>query len=97
MKTFQEIKEILTSNRAKIKSQYKVKKMGIFGSYVRGEQREGSDVDILVEFSEPVSLLKLVNFENFLSDLTGEKVEVIPKSDIRPELKENILVEVSYI
>ncbi|MEN4006836.1 MAG: nucleotidyltransferase family protein [Methanobacteriaceae archaeon] len=97
MKTFQEIKEILAKNRKKIKSKYKVKKMGIFGSYVRGEQKEDSDVDILVEFEEPVSLLKLVSFENFLKDITGIKVDVVPENDIRPELRENILNEVSYI
>lgn len=97
MKTFQEIKEILTKNEKKIKSEYKVKKIGIFGSYVRGEQKEDSDVDILVEFEEPVSLLRLVNFENYLRDITGIKVDVIPKNDVRPELRKIILNEVSYV
>jgi len=97
MKNYQKIKEILTKNRGKLKSKYKVKKMGLFGSYVRGEQREDSDFDILVEFEEPVSLLKLINFENFLRDITGVKVDAIPEKDIRPELRENILNEVSYI
>ncbi len=97
MKTFQEIKEILTENKEKIKVNYKVKRLGIFGSYVRGEQREDSDVDILVTFEEPVSLLKLVNFENYLKDITGIRVDVVPEKSIRPELRENILNEVSYI
>lgn len=97
MKTLQEIKDILISNRKRIYSKYHVKEIGIFGSYVRGEQKEDSDVDILVEFEEPVSLLRLVNFENFLQDLTGVKVDVIPKKNIRPELREIILNEVSYI
>jgi len=83
--------------KEKIQGTYKVKKLGIFGSYVRGEQREDSDVDILVTFEEPVSLLKLVNFENYLQDLTGIKVDVIPERSIRPELRKNILNEVSYI
>jgi len=73
--------------KEKIQGTYKVKKLGIFGSYVRGEQREDSDVDILVTFEEPVSLLKLVNFENYLQDLTGIKVDVIPERSIRPELR----------
>jgi uncharacterized protein len=97
MKTFLEIKEILAKNKEKIQGQYKVKRMGIFGSYVRGEQKEDNDVDVLFEFEEPVSLLKLVNFENFLRDITGVKVDVVPKNDIRPELRENIFNEVSYI
>lgn len=97
MKTFQEIKKILTENKEKIRGNYKVKRLGIFGSYVRGDQREDSDVDILVTFEEPISLLKLVNFENYLQDITGTKVDVIPEKSIRPELRENILNEVSYI
>ncbi len=97
MKTFQEIKEILTQNKDKFRGNYKVIKLGIFGSYARGEQREDSDVDILVKFEEPISLSKLVNFENYLQDITGIKVDVIPESNIRPELKENILNEVRYI
>jgi len=97
MKTCQEITEILVKNRKKIKNKYKVRKMGIFGSYVRGEQGEDRDLKILVEFEIPVSLLKLVNFENFLKDITGVNVYVVPESDIRPELRENILSEVHYI
>ncbi len=50
-----------------------------------------------MDFSEPVSLLKLVNFENFLQKITGVKVDVVPESDIRPELRNNILNEVSYL
>lgn len=87
----------MQKTRKKIKSKYKVKKIGIFGSYVRGEQKEDSDIDILVEFEEPVSLLKLVSFENFLKEITGIKVDVVPENDIRPELRENILNEVNYI
>jgi len=54
-------------------------------------------VDILVSFYEPISLLKLVSLENFLTDLTGVKVDIVPKEDIRPELKERILGEVIYL
>ncbi|MGV8143162.1 MAG: nucleotidyltransferase family protein [Methanothermobacter sp.] len=97
MKTYQEIKEILTENKERIKGNYRVKRLGIFGSYVRGEQREDSDVDILVTFDEPISLLKLVNFENYLQDITGIKVDVVPENSIRPELRDIILNEVSYI
>ncbi len=97
MKTLEEIKEILNNNKEILRKKYKVKEIGIFGSYVRGEQRKKSDVDILVEFEEPVSLLKLVSVENFLKEIVGMKVEVIPKKDIRSELKEKILKEVVYI
>ncbi len=52
MKTLDEIKNILKSHKGKLKERYGVKEIGIFGSYVRGEQTEKSDVDILVDFYE---------------------------------------------
>ena len=97
MKTLKEIEKILKENKATLAERFKVKEIGIFGSYVRGEQKEKSDVDILVSFYEPISLLKLVSLENFLTDLTGVKVDIVPKEDIRPELKERILGEVIYL
>ena len=96
MKTLKEIEKILKENKAILAERFKVKEIGIFGSYVRGEQQEKSDVDILVSFYEPISLLKLVSLENFLTDLTGVKVDIVPKEDIRLELKERILGEVIY-
>jgi len=97
MKTLKEIEKILKENKAILAERFKVQEIGIFGSYVRGEQKKKSDVDILVSFYEPISLLKLVSLENFLSALTGVKVDIVPKEDIRPELKERILGEVIYL
>jgi predicted nucleotidyltransferase len=93
MKTLDEVKEILTQHKEELKEKYKVKEIGIFGSYVRGEQKKTSDVDILVEFVEPVSLLQIVSLENYLSDVLEIKVDVVPKKNIRKELKEFILKE----
>lgn len=93
-KTLEEIKRVLKENKTVLKERFKVKEVGIFGSFVRGEQKKRSDVDILVEFEEVISLLKLSSLENFLTDLIGVKVDVVPKEDVRPELKERILEEV---
>lgn len=91
MKTLDQVKEILAKRKGELKEKYKVKEIGIFGSYVKGEQKETSDVDILVEFEKPVSLLQIVSLENYLSDILGIKVDVVPKKNIRKELKEFIL------
>ena len=72
---------------------YGVRKIGLFGSYARGEQTAQSDIDILAEFEEPVSLLALVGAEQYLSRILKTKVDLIPKEDIRPELKDKILAE----
>ena len=97
MKSIQEIKEILEKHKEELEGKYKVKEIGIFGSYVRGEQKGKSDLDILVEFEEPVSLLDLVRAENYLSELLDIKVDLVHKRDIRPELKERILKEAVYL
>lgn len=93
MNTLDTIKDILTKHKEWIKEKYKVKEIGIFGSYIKGEQKETSDVDLLVEFETPVSLLQIVSLENYLSDILGIKVDVVPKKNIRKELKEIILKE----
>ena len=97
MKSIEEIKDLLIKHKEKIKKKYKVKEIGVFGSYIKGEQKEKSDLDILVEFEEPVSLLELVRVENYLSELLGIKVDLVPKKDVRPELKERILNGAIYL
>ena len=91
------IKKILAGHSKELREKYKIKEIGIFGSYIRGEQKRRSDIDILVEFDEPVSLLGLVSAENFLKDILGIKVDLIPKKDVRPELRERILRETVYV
>ena len=93
MKNIEEIKSIIAQQKKELKEKYGVIEIGIFGSYVREEQKKSSDIDILVEFEKPVSLLKIVSLENYLSDITGIKVDVVPQKNVRPELKEFILQE----
>ncbi|MDA8389110.1 MAG: nucleotidyltransferase family protein [Nitrospiraceae bacterium] len=97
MQEFDEIKDVLNKHRDELQEKYKITEIGIFGSYVRGEQKKESDIDILVEFSEPISLLDLIGAENYISDMVGRKVDLVPREDIRPELKQVILDEVVYI
>ncbi len=79
MKTLGEIQKILRQQKEFLKEKYKIKEIGIFGSFVRGEQTYTSDIDILVEFEEVPSLLKFVKLENYLSDLLGVKVDLVEK------------------
>jgi len=89
----EEIKEIIRKHKHELEEKFKLKSISIFGSYVRGEQKEGSDIDVLVEFAEPVSLLRIVSLENYLSDILGIKVDLVPKKNLRNELKDVILKE----
>jgi len=70
-----------------------VRKAGLFGSIVRGEATETSDIDILVEFGEGKSLLDLVGLKLELQELLGKKVDVITYKSLHPLLKERILKE----
>lgn len=71
--------------------------MGIFGSYVRGEQNEASDVDVLINFEKAPSLLKFIELENYLSDTTGVKVDLVMKRVLKPRIAKNVLAEVIYL
>lgn len=99
VKSVEEIKAILKEHKAEVVEKYRVREIGIFGSFVRGEQKRRSDVDIIVEFDQrnTPGLLKLIEMELFLEKLLRKKVDVVIKSGIRPELKKNILKEVVYI
>lgn len=93
MKTLNEIKKILRKHNEELMHKYKLRVVGIFGSYVRGKQKRGSDLDLLAEFDEPISLFELVGAEIYLREILKMKVDLIPKEDLRPELKDSILKE----
>lgn len=97
MKTLEEIQQWLVQHKSVLQERYHVRNLGIFGSYVRKEQTETSDVDLLVEFSETPSLLKFVNLENYLSDRLGVKVDLVHKAGLKPRIGERILAEVLYL
>jgi len=97
MKTLEETKNILAENKKELRRKYKLKEIGIFGSFVRGEQTKGSDVDILVEFTEPISLLKFIELEYYISDLIGAKVDLVMKDALKPRIGKHILEEVVNI
>ncbi len=96
-KTFDEVKAILRKHEKELREKYGVKKIGIFGSYSRGEASEGSDLDILVEFEKPIGLFKFLELEEYLSDLVGVKVDLVSKKALKPHIGKRILEEVVMI
>jgi predicted nucleotidyltransferase len=76
--------------------EYNPVKIGIFGSFARGENKKGSDIDILIEFKNPPSLLTLIRLENELTDILGVKVDMvttgaIKNKRIRKSIKEDLI------
>jgi len=93
MKTFGEIKNVLAQHKEELEQRYKVKEIRIFGSVVRGEQVEKSDIDILVDFEEGADLFHLVGLALFLEEKLNQKIDVVPKRALREEIKESVLKE----
>ncbi len=93
MKKLEEIKKKLRENKAELKDEYNLKEIAIFGSYIHNTQTSSSDVDILVEFSQPIGLIKLIKLEEKLEKILGLKVDLVPKKGIKVDLKDSILKE----
>ncbi len=79
-----------------LREKYAVSELGVFGSFVRGEQREGSDVDLLVSFSKTPDLFDFVELKFLLSDLLGREVDLVMRGALsrRPLIAPMILNEV---
>lgn len=97
--TPEKILKILRELLPKIKTQYQIKQLGLFGSYVRGEATENSDIDILVEFYPNINfgLITYCRLENQLSETLGKKVDLVTKDGLKPHIGANILKEVIYL
>lgn len=87
------IKKILAGCKKKLKKEFKVKEISIFGSLVRGEQKKKSDIDVLVDFEEGADLFDLVGLALYLEKKLGQKVDVVPRRALRREIKSSVLKE----
>ncbi len=96
MKSLEELKKIINQHKKELEEKYKVKSMAIFGSYVRNEQNAESDVDILVEFKEPVGLL-FIHLADYLEEILGIKVDLLTPEAIKPNRKKYILEKLVYV
>jgi len=94
---FDSLKNRLELLKPEIEEKFKVKSIGLFGSYVRGEQKDTSDLDILVDFYEPISLFRFVGLEDFLSQQLGVKVDLVMRDALKPRIKDSILNEAIYV
>jgi hypothetical protein len=97
MKKLNQIKKNIKNLKDILKKKYKVKNIGIFGSYVKNKAKKGSDVDILVEFEEPIGLFEFIELENFLGKKIGIKVDLVTKKALKPTIGKRIFKEVSYL
>ncbi len=92
-----EIKKSLMENSNYIKGTFHVKEIGIFGSFVKGEQNTSSDIDILVAFEKGhKDFFNYMRLKYYLEELLGRQVDLVIKEAVKPRLKQKIFDEVEY-
>jgi predicted nucleotidyltransferase len=94
MKTLDDFKQILSQNKKLLREQYRVTRLGIFGSYARGEQTPESDLDILIDYEQAPTLFQLVELRDYLSKQVGLKVDLVTKNGLKPRMQARVLSEV---
>lgn len=92
-----EIRQKIFTKKPYLESKYGVSSIGVFGSYIKGQEVDNSDIDVLVEFNKSLGLLKFMNLEHYLEDLLGRKVDLVMKSALKPKIGQRILSEVEYL
>lgn len=98
MKTLKYIIQKLKDLKPILERDYKISILGVFGSYVRGEQKETSDIDILVDFKdEGIGLFLFMDMEDLLQRVLGEKIDLVCKDALKPRIGKQILSEVIYL
>ena len=97
MKSLDEIKTIIHAHKPELAEKFGVSEIGVFGSVVRGEAKEGSDVDVLVEFNRPIGLFAFIDLEFRLQDLLDNKVDLVMRRSLKPRIGKHILREVIMV
>jgi len=96
MITKNEILTKLKELKPVLASEYSVKEIGLFGSFADETATDNSDIDLLVELSQPIGW-KFFSLEIYLEQIFGRKIDLVTKNAIRDRIKENILNQVSYV
>lgn len=92
-----EIRKVLKDHKPLLEHKYHVSTLGIFGSYVRNEQAEDSDLDILVEFAAPIDMFEFITLEQELSELLSARVDLVSRNALKPYIGKRILSEVLMV
>jgi uncharacterized protein len=97
MTAYDEIHRTLQTHLEELRRDYAVAEIGVFGSFVRDEQREGSDVDLLVDFSRPVGFVAFLRLESRLREILGREVDLVTRKALKPHIGRHIQDEIRYV
>jgi len=90
-----EIESLLREHRSILQEKFRVEKIGLCGSDVRGEEKPGSDIDLLVRFSSPIGW-EFIDLKDYLEGVFDRRVDLVTEAALKPKLKGSILREVIY-
>ncbi len=93
----QDTQHIIASRKQELLEKYYIKSIGIFGSYARGEQRDGSDIDVLVEFDWNVDFFKFLDAEEFLANLFNRKVDLFTEANLKPFIRSYVFNDLKKV
>ena len=91
-----QVKNIIQKIKPDLLSRYHVSTIGIFGSVARGEDKKCSDIDLIVDFSEPIGI-EFIDLADFLEDALNAKVDLVSKKGIKEEYLNFIKDEIIYV
>ena len=94
MTSLEELKKRLAERKEELRQEFGVEEIGLFGSWVRGEARQGSDVDLLVDFDKPIDLFRFQELEEYLSQILNLRVDLVSRKALKPHIGKHILDEV---
>ena len=91
------IKNSIHDHMDVLRNTYNVEHIGVFGSMARGDNKEESDIDLLVKFSQPVGFFTFIKLEDYLAAILGKKVDLVTEKALKSAIKDDILQEVVYV
>lgn len=97
VRNLSDVQKLLRPHMDELHKRFGVKRIGVFGSYSRGEQRPESDVDILVEFEGPIGMIDFIRLQEYLESVLGVRVDLITPQALKKRIKERVLREVKYL
>lgn len=97
MSSAEDIRGRLGQLKPRLEQDYPIDELGIFGSYARGEQGPDSDLDVLVTFTDPVTLFDVIRLENRLTDELGVTVDLVTQDSLKSRIRSRVSDDVVYV
>ncbi len=92
-----DIIKVIRGRKTVLASRYGVRRLGLFGSYLKNQQRKKSDIDLLVQFDRDIDLFDFIDLREYLETQLNAKVDLVMESALKPNIGKRILQEVEYV